>query len=86
MRVLMQGDKGTDVERLQYWLMGAGYYPKGMIPNGDYDEKTVLAVSRLRKDLGLQTRDGRFCPLVKEGLKPGFRYIPPIDFDEVIPS
>lgn len=65
---LQQGTNGLPVVLLQFFLLGGGYNVDELIPDGDYGEKTAMAVRYLQAELGV-TKDGNFGPQTRAALK-----------------
>lgn len=67
---LNKGSQGPAVVFLQYLLMAMGFVEPGMVPDGDYGEKTAASVRYLQVYLGFDVneRDGNFGPATRTRL------------------
>ena len=82
---LEKGMRGIDVAVLQGWLLGAGLAVEGLIPDGEYGERTVESVKALRSQCGLpDVESGRFTPMLRERLREGITGVLQVDFDSFI--
>ena len=66
---LKKGDRGIAVVILQAWLSGAGFIKDGFVADGQYGDRTALAVQELRDYYDIDIRDGQFDRQVIERIK-----------------
>lgn len=68
---LNKGSRGPAVVFLQYLLFALGFAVEGMVPDGDYGEKTAASVRNFQIYLYFvgSDRDGNFGPGIRRSLK-----------------